>query len=316
MLTVLLAAEWPSFIATNQEMTLIYGSLIVSYFVIFLAGRIRLEEINSFVISQRQVETEKAMFEVQQELADQIKAFLPRKTSKDLRRLLSSGHTVTQAINEVLAPQEKKVACLFSDIRGYTQLTKALKNIQASAMPNIKASTSIVEDFDGIPRVIGDLVFAYFEQQNSDHAYLINALMAGTEIIKFNRLHNASVDMALRISRYVILDCGAAVCGNLGGLHSSREITALGAPVNRCSRIDILTKTDKLRALLGEDALVLSSSFVKILIGLGINIKLTKVNLAELDLQIRDFDDEQEVYFTHDLVTININNILGNLEAA
>ncbi len=306
MLTVAVGAQWMSFIDTNQNMNLTWGCVIVSYLFVIFSIRGRSEEIQNYIQTQKQIEIEKILANVQQDLADQIRAFLPGKINRELKTILRNGSTVTQAIEEVLRPKQKTIACLFSDIRGYTVASKKSEYILGSALPNIKLATSIVEENSGVPRLIGDLVFAYFEN-DKHHAHLLNSFQAANTILKENTLHNATIDEADRITRYVILDQGSAICGNLGGANSSREITALGVPVNRCARIDELTKNPKLRALFGSQAIVISEEYYKAMEEAGWQVEFEKINLKDFGLALRDFEDCTHLYFATYVQEIEMN---------
>jgi class 3 adenylate cyclase len=311
MLTLLMLVQWPSFELSHQNINLIWGSVIVSYLIIGLVVKGRSDEIESFIMVQRQIDMEKTLAEVQQSLADQVRAFMPKKINEKIQFFLRNGYTVTQAIDEVLRARNATVAVLFSDIRGYTQSSKNQTFIRDRALPNIKNCTSIVESYGGVPRLIGDLVFAYFEidqQQNVEEVY-----SAAVEILKSNKLQNENSSLETHLTRYVVLDFGNVTCGNLGGVDSSREITALGIPVNRASRIDQLTKSKILKDHLGDQAIIMTSDFIRAATERNFRIPALPINLIELSLVIRDFENESELFIVN---TSEIYGSTGISEAA
>ncbi len=297
MLSILIAVQWPSIIDTNQNLNLIGGCLIVAYLFVIFSVKRRIEEIQNFIQVQKQIEIEKVLANVQQNLADQIRAFLPGKINRDLVSILRNGLSVTQAIDEVLRPKNKTIACLFSDIRGYTEASKRSDYILQSALPNIKATTAIVEENNGVPRLVGDLVFAYFEE-DSHSDYLLNSFKTANVVLKENILHNDSQQNNSKVTRYIILDHGPAICGNLGGANSSREITALGEPVNRSARIDEVTKSRVLRGLFGTQAIIYSEQYVQALKNAGFTADFELVDLEKLNLKIRDFEEMKKIYYS------------------
>ncbi len=306
VLTSVLAMQYPSFRETQQNSSLLVGAIVVAYIFLVSIKKSRLEEVQSFINNQRQIEVERTLSEVQQSLADQIRAFLPAKINKDLKYYLRNGASVTQAIDEVLRPQQKTIVCLFSDIRGFTEKSKKLDYIRNHALPNIKSGTTVIEEFGGIPRLIGDLIFAYFERDNSN-SYLVNAFDAAVELLKENTLKNQNRAKEEKIIRYIILDTGIAICGNMGSSVSAREITALGMPVNRCARIDELTKNQKIREVLGEQAIVMSESFVNGLQEAGYALQANSIRLKQIDLEIRDFNDENLIYYTDKIQSLQVD---------
>jgi class 3 adenylate cyclase len=203
--------------------------------------------------------------------------------------------SVIEASIEVLTPKKRKVSCIFSDIRGFTQGSKDLEAfIKESVIPEVKACSDAIEDFGGIPRKIGDLIFAYFDEESVERNIVASAA-AAMAISRLNQDMNETANM-VRIKRYVLLSYGEALVGNLGGLDSSIEITALGSPVNFLSRLDEATKNRALADKLSPGDLVLSQEFSKMLASLVPDVTQSEIDLQKIGVSIRDFDDVRYVY--------------------
>jgi class 3 adenylate cyclase len=203
--------------------------------------------------------------------------------------------SVIEASIEVLAPKTKLVACLFSDIRGYTQQSKELQTfIRDSVIPEVKACTDAIEDLRGIPRKVGDLIFAYFDDENESRN-LLACVFSGMTVSRLNQDRNATAN-SKTIKRYVLVSYGEALVGNLGGLDSSIEITALGSPVNFLSRVDELTKQNGVARLLNPGDLVLSEPAARLLRQLVPHVKQTQIDLFDLGLTIRDFEEVRYIF--------------------
>jgi class 3 adenylate cyclase len=119
--------------------------------------------------------------------------------------------------------------------------------------------------------------------------------MAAMEIARLNQDMNATFTET-EIRRYILLSSGNAIVGNLGGLDSSIEITALGSPVNLLSRLDDLTKEPAVAALLNPSDIIACQSTVSALNRLGIKLDVLPIDVHELGLSIRDFPETQMIY--------------------
>jgi class 3 adenylate cyclase len=253
-----------------------------------------LSEVNSFLLGQENIAAQKKIIELNLDFAERIRSFIPRVIAQRLENYVEKERmTVLEASIEVLAPRKMDVACLFSDIRDFTQGSKELDEfISQSVIPEVKACSDAIEDQHGIPRKIGDLIFAYFDDQNIE-TNLLRAVTSGMEIAKLNHDMNAT-SSSVNIKRYVLISCGEAIVGNIGGLDSSIEITALGSTVNYLSRVDELTKHEKIQCRLGPGDLVLCDRSSEVLGRLAPDIEQNRIDLCNLN--IRDFPEVRSIY--------------------
>ena len=157
-------------------------------------------------------------------------------------------------------------------------------------IPNVRRCNTVIEKYHGIPRKIGDLIFAYYDDTNP-YINLIHCISSGLEIADANKRFNEHQPLETRIRRHVLVANGDAIVGNLGGYDSSIEITALGSPVNLLSRIDEITKLPKFKELVRESDLVICPMTAQLLGHLALGCTIVPLDLQHIGAQIRDFEE-------------------------
>jgi len=292
-----LATQWHSFIEAGISNRTSYSGLVATLLFATITRAKYLGDIRYFLASQQNIDAQRRMIEMNIEFTDRIRAFLPREISVRLSERLSNNRTtVLQAVDEVLRPTHRSVACLFSDIRGFTQATKnSPAFLGEGVIPNVRQCNAVIEQYHGIPRKIGDLIFAYYDDPNP-YVNLIHCISSGFEISEANKRFNEAQRADTRIRRYVLISNGEAIVGNLGGYDSSIEITALGSPVNLLSRIDEVTKLRQFRSRVGETDLVLCPSTARLLDHLELGCSLRRLDLDEINVIIRDFEEMKTLW--------------------
>lgn len=292
-----LATQLPSFLASGISRPTIYSGMVATLMFVSITRAKYLGDIRYFLASQQNIDAQRRMIEMNIEFTDRIRAFLPREISARLSRQLSNNRTtILQAVDEVLRPTQRVVACLFSDIRGFTQATKSSQSfLGQGVIPNVRRCNAVVEKYHGIPRKIGDLIFAYYDDPNP-YVNLIHCLSSGFEIAEANQRFNRSQRLETRIHRYVLIANGEAIVGNLGGYDSSIEITALGSPVNLLSRIDEITKLPAFKARVRETDLVLCPTTAHLISHLELGCKIEVLRLEEVAATIRDFEEMDAIW--------------------
>lgn len=271
------------------------GSL-VTLGVAIVVRTATLSDVRNFLLNQENIANQRKMIEMNIEFADRIKSFIPRVIASRLTHLMDDERlTIVEASIEALKARRKDIACLFTDIRGFTQGSKDMDRfITESVLPEVKECSQKIEDMEGIPRKIGDLLFAYFDSK-SIHLNILRAMISGIEIARVNESMNAT-SAAVQIRRYILISSGDAMVGNFGGLDSSIEITALGTPVNFLSRVDELTKAPQLSSRIRHGDLILCERTVNLVSELGVELPFEELNLSCLDLEIRDFPETKLLF--------------------
>lgn len=288
------------FFGTLQEagtpLTAILSASFFTAVVATVARSAHTFEIQAFLLTQERDRQRRQIIELQKDFADRLKSFIPRVIASRIQSQMDFHKmSVVEATVNVLVAKRQEVACLFSDIRGFTQGSNNLdKFLTESVLPEVKACSDAIEEFEGIPRKIGDLIFAYFDD-TSTAKNLVRASLAGISLSQLNEDMNATV-ASVNVKRYILISTGEAIVGNIGGMNSGVEITALGPPVNFLSRLDDATKQPKLAELLNQGDVVISSRAAAELAEVGVGVPCTRICLETIGIQIRDFPDEREVF--------------------
>ena len=230
-------------------------------------------EVKAAVLEGEQLEANQNFIKTQIEMNEQIRSFLPKTIYRRVSELIKyKRYSPLQAADEVLRPKKTTGAVWFSDIRGFTGMSKVHGDLAAIAaiIPAQKICTDSVEIYNGIPRLQGDLVYAYFDEPTRD-LNAISALKAAIHVIKVTAELNSQLqDMA--ITRYVIITFGDLIVGNLGGNEGSRDISVIGNAANLPWRIDAITKLPKIKKLLENAPVILSQEAVDALERSGLRL--------------------------------------------
>lgn len=305
-----LATQYSYFLQTEVSPPLIYSATVVTLIFVYVSRSKYIDDIRYFLAVQQNALSQKQVIELSIEFSDQIRSLLPREISRRLTYYLSTQRlSVLQAMGEILQPTQKEICCLYSDIRGFTEGTKDLDRfINHGVLPNVRECTSAVEQNGGIPRKIGDLLFAYFDDDNN-YVNLVRSIQTGIDIAKVNQSFNENNSRQVHIQRHILISTGDAIVGNLGSMDSSIEITALGSPVNLLSRVDELTKSAALKPHLAKPCLILCDRTADLLREINLNLDIKKISLSELGLHIRNFEDVDSIWLLE--VTHTTERLLG-----
>ena len=267
---------------------------IASLTVSLIIRATALTETRLFLVNQENAATQKQMIAMNEEYTERVKSFIPKVIASRLSDLMARDRlSVVEASIEALKAKKKSVSCLFTDIRGFTQGSKDIDSfVSDSVLPEVTACSEAIESLQGIPRKVGDLIFAYFDDDVLEKN-VARSLLAGIEVSRINESINRTLG-AVEIRRYILISTGEALVGNFGGLDSSVEITALGSPVNLLSRIDDLTKEPKIAAILEPGDLLLCEKTASFAEKLGLEYEL--VDLNRMGLKVRDFPEVSKIY--------------------
>ena len=292
---VVISIWWPLWQAGVPESYIISGVIVtLSLAVAFSSAH--LYGIRRFLQEQENLRQQRELIKLRLVIADQIRLLIPKVIAKRIERLVAeAGLGVNSAVSRALQPEQKEVVCLYSDIRGYTRAVEQSDDyLRQAAIPELLAMNRIIDDLDGVPRKIGDLLFAYFDQPNQ-RKNALTGFFAAMNLALMCQKVNQSTEMP-SIRRYFLLVSGSAWVGNMGGNDSSVEITALGSPVNLAARLDELTKCPEFQNAVQTGDIVLSNHMHGMLQEQVPKLFTTEINLPNLGLVVRDFPQVRQLW--------------------
>ena len=177
---------------------------------------------------------------------DNLTRFLPRQVAE----------RVMQAGPNALAPVEREVTVLFSDIRGFTTMSEGLEPRDVLSMLDdyFGRMSQIVKGHDGVVgKFMGDGLLAYWGVPDKLEDHAVMAVRAARDMRKAVReLNHYRANHGLPPIRVGIgIHTGTVAAGMLGGTLQS-EYTVIGDAVNVASRVEGLTKDYDVDVLVSE----------------------------------------------------------------
>ena len=218
-----------------------YGGVMFTYDIMFsAAGYIVL----GFMIAITNRAAEKMFAGLRSR--DNLTRFLPRQVAE---RVISAGP-------QALAPVEREVTVMFSDIRGFTAMSEGLspREVLTFLDDYFGRMSQIIKGHDGVVgKFLGDGLLAFWNvpDQLPDHAQrAVRAARDMRKVLRELNDHRAKTNLPpIRIG--IGIHTGPVAAGMLGGALQS-EYTVIGDAVNVASRIEGLTKDHAVDVLISE----------------------------------------------------------------
>lgn len=177
---------------------------------------------------------------------DGLARFLPGPV---VDRVLSGG-------TESLAPVQREVTVLFTDIRGFTTMSEhmAPRDVMALLDEYLGRMSQIVKGHDGVVgKFLGDGMLAFWGAPDHVPDHPTRAVRAARDMLRAldemnqDRLRNGAEPLRIGVGVHT----GVVAAGMLGGA-TQAEYTIIGDTVNVASRIESLTKTHGVDVLMSE----------------------------------------------------------------
>lgn len=223
----LLASNYGGVLATHTTVFVIGGMLVLGFMVTLTH-----HAVGRMFLGLRQ--------------RDNLTRFMPRQVAE---RVIKDGPNA-------LAPVEREVTVMFSDIRGFTTMSEGLSPRELLAMLDdyFGRMSQIVKGHDGVVgKLMGDGLLAFWgvPDRLDDHA--VRAVRAARDMrVALRELNIHRVNHGLPAIRIGIgIHTGQVAAGMLGGQLQS-EYTVIGDAVNVASRVEGLTKTHEVDVLISE----------------------------------------------------------------
>lgn len=162
-----------------------------------------------------------------------------------------SKYVAPQVVSEIakngtyelrLGGENRDVAVLFVDIRGFTPLSESLEPEQVVDILNsyLALTTSCIFRHGGtLDKFIGDATMAVFNAPFDTEDYVYKALLAAWDIVQGgNKIEEKFVERyGKHVGFGVGVNCGPAVVGNIG-CDFRMDYTAIGDTVNTAARLE------------------------------------------------------------------------------
>jgi class 3 adenylate cyclase len=183
------------------------------------------------------------------------------ESNKTLERYVGSNvsrQAVSKAQRNELGGELRRVYVLFSDIRGFTQMTEKLKPEETVDVLNrmFAAMEEVLAPAGGdINKYIGDAIMAYFRRPYGDELesaqkVLRAALRMQDKFESLNARYRVSYSQPVEIGLGIGVTAGEAIVGNMGS-PNRMEFTLIGDTVNLASRLCGIAKHGQI--LVNED---------------------------------------------------------------
>jgi adenylate cyclase len=190
-----------------------------------------------------------------------IKNAFSHYVSPQIVERLSKDH------GDIFGGEEKELAILFSDIRGFTSISEGLKPSQIVRMLNIYFTemTKIIRKNSGtVDKFIGDSVMAFWNAPIDVNNYSELAVSTAIEMQQKLEILNKKIhaEFDVDIHTGIGIHTGTAYVGNIG----SKEIlnyTLIGDNVNLASRLEGLCKIYGVDIIISEDTMIKSGDNFK-----------------------------------------------------
>jgi adenylate cyclase len=214
----------------------------------------------------------KKQYKLRQQIKKQFEHYLDPRQVKELQKnpeLLKLGG------------EKKEATFLFTDVRGFTNLSEKLKPEEVTKIMNdaLTIQSNAVQEHGGmVDKYIGDAMMAIFNAPISMDDHKEKAVQAAIKIIE--DMSKANLDIAIGIG----INTGTAVIGNMGS-NTRFDYSAIGDCVNTAARLESATKEVGVDILIGESTANKSKIKLKLL-------KPIKVKGKEKALTIYTIDKE------------------------
>lgn len=184
-------------------------------------------------------------------LTELISSYLEERLRRNRMVSAFKKYVAPQVVDELvkqdkfeitLGGENRDVAVLFVDIRGFTSMSEALSPEQVVDILNeyLTLTTSAIFDHGGtLDKFIGDATMGIFNAPFDLDDYLYKAILTALDIVNGTKeLNDRLLDRFGKTVQFGVgVHCGPAVVGNVG-CGFRMDYTAIGDTVNTASRLE------------------------------------------------------------------------------
>ena len=202
------------------------------------------------------------------------------------------------AIKLITKQEERFCAIMEADIRNFTKLFGHESEKMVAQLINqcFTEITRIGQDL-AVIKPVGDSIFMYSDDETGRDNAVVNILSLAiffvNSIEEINRQLVSQGHEPLNFG--IAVHAGNAIYGNLAS-NTLIDPTIIGLNVNKTARMEELTKIPGIREIVGINAIILSEEIVEYGSEFLDPSELITLDLEQLQVQVRDFEDVQRLY--------------------
>ncbi|MEA1935830.1 MAG: adenylate/guanylate cyclase domain-containing protein [Thermodesulfobacteriota bacterium] len=149
-----------------------------------------------------------------------------------------------------IIPRKQKVSILFSDIRGFSEISEKMSPLELTDMLNsyyFSPLDNIIFEYNGtLDKHIGDSIMGVFGAPISYDDDALRAVMSAIRMREeMAKINKNLLNIGKKISIGIGISTGEAMVGIFGSSRK-KEYTVLGSPVNLAARLEHLAREDQI----------------------------------------------------------------------
>lgn len=188
--------------------------------------------------------------------------------------------------------RRNQVVILYQDIRAFTSTMRISTDAENTIKQMMSESQQALDELWANASDKGDLVLAFFDETDLE-ANINLSLYSAFKLNLITEQTNEKSDIKIR--RYPVLTLASCSTGNVASSRR-RLIDCKGDAPNLAARIDEITKLDPLKSLITSQDIVMDEDYYSKMKSFHPGIELITVELGNLGLKIRDFEEHSRLY--------------------
>lgn len=207
-------------------------------------------------------------------------------------------HGLDHAIAAITRQEKRFCGILQADVRNFTKMFGHESEIEiARLIRSCYADITEIGQDLAVIKPIGDCIFMYSDDLTGRQNAVVNILALGVFFVdSVERVNRLLVTQGMSPLNFGIgMHAGDVIYGNLAS-DTLIDPTIIGIHVNMTARLEELTKVPAVRALIGNNAIILSEEIAEYGRNFLPRDALMPIDLEALNIRVRDFDDVKRVY--------------------
>ena len=275
--------------------------LSISFFGLFVGGAINFR-MQQYRAKQQEFERKMHLISIKnRNMIRQYNQLLSRFLSNILvRRLvkLQDQYGLDKAIKQITGQQRRFCAIMQADVRNFTKMFGSESEHQVAQLISMCFSevTELRQNL-AIIKPVGDCIFLYCDDEEGKEKAVLNILTLAFLLV--NTVENINSALALSdaapLNFGIALHAGEVTYGNIAS-ETMIDPTIIGINVNMTARLEELTKTPRIKEIVGTNGIILSDEFYILSKQHFEDFNPIRIDLEKLEVSVRDFPSVSSVY--------------------